>query len=187
MSMKSPDRCVVSLHVSGSVRSLCVDARSGETDVHHFQATAPSHPADRGGVEVISADGKAAMSRSGRLHVGDVYPMPALLLAQPSLHPCVAGSLSGMPGAGAEIAAYVASRESHRAAARDEHVRLVLTHAFAAFERGGRGILHCRSAWPISDAGVHSLRQVVQPPTQRTWPLQMTACQRDDPIARGRQ
>src|SRR5579864_2897466 len=89
---------------------LGVDSRSGDTDVHHLRPTAPSHPADRSGVEVVPADGQPAMPCPGRLHMGDVDPMPTLCLAQPCLRPCMAGSLSDMPGA--EIPAHVAGRDT---------------------------------------------------------------------------
>ena len=76
----------------------CGRRRSQHADVHHLAAAAASHAADRGGIEVIPADGEAAMCRPGGLLTGDVDPVPTLCIRQPYFRPSVARSLSGVAG-----------------------------------------------------------------------------------------
>ena len=50
-----------------------------------------------------------------------------------------------------EVAAHVAGRDAGRAAAGDQHVGLILTHAHAEIQRLGRAVGHVGDAGLVSD------------------------------------
>jgi hypothetical protein len=101
-------------------------------------AAAASYAPHRGRVKVIAADREPAVSSAGFLSVGHVEADPARLIGDPHVGPGVARDFPGL--AAVEVATHVARRDAGRAAAGDEHVRLVLAHADTEFEGLGRAV-----------------------------------------------